>query len=137
LGNIFLFSEIYLLTLGNILHIIGFEVIEVYRLLTQRRIALDMTIEELSEKSKVPKTTVAKIMSGITPDPRVSSLKSIAHTLGLTLDDLAEYERNQNVANMPISAEALQFALNFDNLDEEGKRLARGFMLMLKENNNK
>jgi hypothetical protein len=64
-------------------------------------------------------------------------LKSIAHTLGLTLDDLAEYERNQNVANMPISAEALQFALNFDNLDEEGKRLARGFMLMLKENNNK
>lgn len=104
-----------------------------YRLLTQRRVALDMTIEELSEKSGVPKNTVAKILAGVTTDPRISSLRSIAHALGLTLDDLYEFEKSQKFSNSPVSAEAMQFALDFDRLSEERKRLARGFMVLLKE----
>ena len=104
-----------------------------YRLLTQRRIALDMTIDELAEKSGVPKNTVAKIMSGITTDPRISSLKSIAHALGLTLDDLDDFEKQNQVSINGVSAEAVQFALDFDNLTEDGKRLARGFMVLVKQ----
>lgn len=104
-----------------------------YRLLTQRRVALDMTIEELSEKSGVPKNTVAKILAGVTTDPRISSLRSIAHALGLTLDDLYDFEKSQQFSNSPVSAEAMQFALDFDRLSEERKRLARGFMVLLKE----
>lgn len=115
------------------MRIILYEVIKVYRLLTQRRIAMDMTIEDLAEKSGVPKNTVAKILAGITTDPRISSLRSIAHALGLTLDDLYEFEKNQKFSNSPVSAEAMQFALDFDRLSEDRKRLARGFMALLKE----
>lgn len=111
--------------------IISIEVIKVYRLLTQRRIALDMTIDELADKSGVPKNTVAKIMSGITTDPRISSLKSIAHALGLTLDDLDDYEKMHQLSSNPVTAEAMQLALDFDNLTEEGQRLARGFMALV------
>lgn len=102
-----------------------------YRLLTQRRIALDMTIDELADKSGVPKNTVAKILSGITTDPRISSLKSIAHALGLTLDDLDDFEKYGQISNNGISAEAMQLALDFDHLTDEGKRLARGFIALV------
>lgn len=102
-----------------------------YRLLTQRRIALDMTIDELADKSGVPKNTVAKILSGITTDPRISSLKSIAHALGLTLDDLDDFEKYGQISNNGISAEAMQLALDFDHLTDEGQRLARGFMALV------
>ena len=104
-----------------------------YRLLTQKRIALGMTIDDVAEKSGVPKNTVAKIMSGITPDPRLSTLKSIAYALDLTLDDLDDFEKNQKIVEGTISAEAMQFALDFDRLSEDGKRLARGFMALLIE----
>lgn len=113
--------------------IISIEVIKVYRLLTQRRIALDMTIDELAEKSGVPKNTVAKIMSGITTDPRVSSLKNIAHALGLTLDDLDDFERQNQISINGVSAEAMQLALDYDHLTEEGKRLTTGFMVLVKQ----
>lgn len=102
-----------------------------YRLLTQRRIALDMTIDELADKSGVPKNTVAKILSGITTDPRISSLKSIAHALGLTLDDLDDFEKLNQLSSNTVTAEAMQHALDFDSLTEEGKRLARGFMTLV------
>ena len=48
---------------------------------------LGMTSEELSEKSGVPLGTLNKILSGATKDPKLETLKSIAHVLGLTLDD--------------------------------------------------
>lgn len=113
--------------------IIPIEVIKVYRLLTQRRIALDMTIDEIAEKSGIPKNTVAKIMSGITTDPRISSLKSIANALGLTLDDLDNFEKQSQISINGLSAEAMQLALDFDRLTEEGKRLATGFMVLVKQ----
>ena len=49
---------------------------------------LGLTTEELSEKSGVPLGTLNKILSGATKDPKLETLKSIAHVLGLSLDDL-------------------------------------------------
>lgn len=48
---------------------------------------LNMTTEELSEKSKVPVGTLNKILSGATKDPKLETLKAIAKVLGLTLND--------------------------------------------------
>lgn len=104
-----------------------------YKLLTKKRVELGMTIEELAIKANVPKNTVAKICSGITKNPRISTLKSIAQTLGLTLNDLNYYEQAEveSQSNQDISDEGLQYGRDYDHLDEDLRRLARGFMNIL------
>lgn len=54
---------------------------------------LGLTTEELSEKSGVPLGTLNKILSGATKDPKLETLKSIAHVLGLSLDDFDDREK--------------------------------------------
>lgn len=55
---------------------------------------LNLTTEELSEKSGVPIGTLNKILSGATKDPKLETLKSIAKVLGLSLDDFDDTNRN-------------------------------------------
>lgn len=46
-----------------------------------------MTIDELAEKSGVPKSTINKIIGGMTRSPSLDNVKSIAKAMGLKLDD--------------------------------------------------
>ncbi len=46
-----------------------------------------MTIEELSEKSGVPVSTIKKISAGITQNPNLETVRAIARALNCTLDD--------------------------------------------------
>ena len=52
----------------------GLEKIEEYK----KR--LGMTTAELSEKSGVPKGTLDKILSGVTRDPKLETLKAVSYT---------------------------------------------------------
>jgi transcriptional regulator with XRE-family HTH domain len=54
---------------------------------------LGLTSAELAEKAGVPKTTLDKILSGVTKDPKLETLKAIARALGLTLDDFDDYNK--------------------------------------------
>ena len=67
----------------------GLEKIEEYK----RK--LGMTTAELAEKSGIPKGTLDKILSGVTKDPKLETLKAIARVLGCTLDafDDTSHER--------------------------------------------
>jgi transcriptional regulator with XRE-family HTH domain len=56
------------------------------------------TTDEVSELSGVPKGTLNKIFAGQTKDPQLSTVKSIVHVLGCTLDDLYDDEENKNPA---------------------------------------
>ena len=47
-----------------------------------------ITNETLAELSGVPKSTIDKITSGTTSDPRLETIKSIMRALGKTLKDL-------------------------------------------------
>lgn len=49
------------------------------------------TAEILSKKSGVPKSTINKITSGVTPDPRYETVKALANALDLNIDELSEY----------------------------------------------
>lgn len=49
------------------------------------------TSESLAEKSGVPKSTIDKILCGATPDPRYSTVKQLANTLNLTVDEIIDY----------------------------------------------
>ncbi len=59
----------------------GLEKIEEYKK------KLGLTSAELAEQAGIPKTTLDKILSGVTKDPKLETLKAIARVLGLTLDD--------------------------------------------------
>lgn len=52
---------------------------------------LGMTAAELSEKSGVPLSTLNKILSGVTKNPKLETLKAIARVLGLTLNDFDDH----------------------------------------------
>lgn len=58
------------------------------------------TLEEISTESGIPKGTLNKLFSGQTKDPQLSTIKSVVHSLGYTLDDLSndDFEiHNQNI----------------------------------------
>ena len=46
------------------------------------------TIDELSDRSGVPVSTIKKISAGITKRPNIETVKAIVHAMGFTLDDL-------------------------------------------------
>jgi len=50
----------------------------------------DWTQGKLSNKTKLAYHTIAKIESGSTKDPRVSTLKLIADAFGKTLDEMVK-----------------------------------------------
>ncbi len=82
---------------------------------------LGLTNEELSRLSGVPKGTIDKILSGVTKDPKLETLKAIARVLGCTLDDFDDTD-NKPESNEP-SYEDLQYliARNGKNLSTEEK----------------
>lgn len=47
-----------------------------------------LSLDELSEKSGIPKGTLAKITSGITKAPSLETMRSLVYAMGYTLDDL-------------------------------------------------
>lgn len=61
-------------------------------LITLYRNQAGMTIDELVEKSGVPRGTLNKIISGDTKAPALDKMKAIAKALGKTLNDFARDE---------------------------------------------
>lgn len=46
------------------------------------------TTDEISQASGIPKGTLNKLFSGQTKDPQLSTIKTVVHSLGFTMDDL-------------------------------------------------
>lgn len=80
-----------------------------------------LTNEELSTLSGIPKGTVDKILSGVTKDPKLETLKAIARVLECSLDDFID---SGNKATQPEPTyEDLQYliARNGKSLSTEEK----------------
>lgn len=77
-------------------------------LLSLYRQEAGLTIDELVEKSGVPKGTINKIISGDTKGPSLPTMKALAKALGKTLNDFAEDEDAQEKENPPIPTEPEQ-----------------------------
>lgn len=110
---------------------------EVGELISFFRKQSGMTIDELAAKSGVPKGTLNKIIGGVTKAPTLDNMKSIARALGKTLadfdDDPIETKKSPSATevapggrNAPLySSEAEELALDYDGLDEFGKKAVR------------
>lgn len=53
--------------------------------------------KELSKLSGVPLRTVNNILSGLTANPTLETVKAIAHALNCTLDDVAEEMNHKKI----------------------------------------
>jgi transcriptional regulator with XRE-family HTH domain len=88
-----------------------------HEILTDRRKSLGMSIDQLVEKSGVPKGTVSKVLTGVSPNPALETIKAIAYALGLTLNDLDEARPAE------LSAEAVAIAKAYDMMSDYGKSI--------------
>lgn len=83
---------------------------------------LGLTNEELSKLSGVPKGTLDKILSGVTKDPKLGTLKALARVFNCTLDDFDDLDNLDN--STPLSNEENTLLTNFSKLNDLGKNEA-------------
>lgn len=93
--------------------------------LSARRRSIGMGIDQLVELSGIPKGTVTKVLTGVTKNPALETVKAIAYAMGMTLDDLAECDVTKTET---LSEQASQFAAKYDTLDTPGKELIAAVM---------
>jgi phage repressor protein C with HTH and peptisase S24 domain len=86
-----------------------------------------MTIDELAEKSGVPKGTINKIIGGITKAPTLENIRAIAYALDKTLND---FDNSPSIKKSPsdLSEEAKKIAKDYDRLTDHGKGAVRLIM---------
>lgn len=88
-----------------------------------------ISIDDLSEKSGVPKGTLSKITAGITTSPTLDTVKAIARALDCRLDDLDdEIPQNKKIVRLPQRDEADEVADIFRKLDDHGKGAVRAIL---------
>ena len=87
----------------------------------------NMTIEEISCASGVPKGTLNKLFAGQTKDPQLSTVSAVVHCMGYTLDDLSDDTSNGKTQLTPAQAKLLD---SFDQLNEEGQIKAVEYVVL-------
>lgn len=84
-----------------------------------------MSLDELSEKSGVPKGTLAKITSGITKSPALETMRSLVYAMGYTLNDLEELKNtptsSADDAGVLTQEELSRISAAMEQLNEEGR----------------
>lgn len=78
-----------------------------------------LTSEQLSNQSGVPIGTLNKILSGVTKDPKLETLKALAKVLDCSLNDFDD--SNNNTCNSKTYSEAFKI---FQMLDPDFQQYA-------------
>lgn len=94
---------------------------ELYKVLSNRRKELGMKIEELSAKSGIPENTLKKVLTGITANPGISTVKAIVSALNMTLCQLDE----QLEAADNLSSAEIKLLSDYRAIDERSKKFVR------------
>lgn len=85
------------------------------------------TTEQISKETGIPKSTLDKLFAGRTKDPQLSTIRSVIHCLGYTLDDLDDmnWAKKGESSTNQISEEAIEVAEAYDNAPFKDKNMAR------------
>lgn len=78
--------------------------------------------KELSKLSGVPIRTINNILGGITENPTLETVKSLAHALDCTLDDLAENMKKDSITTIAAHHEGEEWTEEELNEIEEFKK---------------
>lgn len=101
------------------------------KILSDRRRSLGMSIDQLVEASGIPKGTVTKVLTGVSQNPSLETVKAIAYAMGLTLDDLTEPDPSKTVN---LTNSALKLAARYDALNLLGKSLVEAAVSFAEKN---
>lgn len=101
---------------------------ETGELITLYRKQAGMTIDELAEKSGVPKGTLNKIIGGVTKAPTLDNMKVIARALGKTLADFDDPADTIKIAPSDLSEEAQKIAKSYEKLTDHGKGAVKAIL---------
>lgn len=88
------------------------------------------TYKSIAEKTKIPQTTIEKLFSGRTRDPKLFMIKEVVHCLGYTLDDLLE-TNSTNSSKTILSAENKEILMMLNNLNSFGYSKAKDYVNLL------
>lgn len=76
-----------------------------------------LTTREIAQLSNIPEPTLEKLFAGQTKDPKLNTITQLVHSLGFTLDDLINEQKNAPEANdMATEAEMLQYFELLENI---------------------
>lgn len=92
--------------------------------LNEERKRQGLSVEELAEKSNLPKSTVEKVIFGVTKDPRKSTIDAIKRALGLSEEG---YRDTLPFEVTPMEEELVR---TFRTLSEKDKQL---FLILMKK----
>lgn len=95
-------------------------------IISQKRKQAGLTIDDLAERSGVPKGTLNKIINGYTRDPQIETVKSIARALDCTLEDFDDSPRVRT-----LSTDEYDLIQQYRLLDSAGQEVVR--FLLTKE----
>lgn len=101
---------------------------ELGELISKYRKEMNMTIDELAEKSGVPKGTINKIIGGVTKAPTLENVRAIAYALGKTLNDFDNSPPIISNGPPELSEEAKQIAQDYEKLSDHGKGAVRAIL---------
>lgn len=93
--------------------------------LNEERKRQNLSVEELAARANLPKSTVEKVVFGITKDPRRSTIEAIKKALGMIEEG---YRDTMPVEITPLEDELL---FEFRQLSEEDKQLVIIFLKKL------
>lgn len=79
-----------------------------------------LRIEDISEQSNVPIGTASKIFAGITTDPKIGTMMSIAKALNVSVDYLIYGDKTCNAEENFLNSET-EIIKKYRALDERGK----------------
>lgn len=89
------------------------------------------TSAELAKMSGIPETTIRKILSGETADPRFDTVAKLVIAMGGSMDDLVEKVEEKDMKESPVIAvkEAYEGLIKdmqerIDSLEKDKKRLS-------------
>lgn len=80
-----------------------------------------LSLDELCEKSGVPKGTLSKISAGITKKPSIDTMMALVHAMGYTLDDLDEKKKTVTIEGDGLDDLDLQFVGVIKQLNRDEK----------------
>lgn len=84
--------------------------------INQRRKELNMSVDDLVEKSKVPKSTVSKITAGINVNPTLNTVEALCKALECSLNEAVGY-----VEQNTVTLKEMAHIKKYRALDEYGK----------------
>lgn len=93
------------------------------------RTAANLKQEDVARKLGISKSNISEWETG-KRSPGIDQMEDIAEALNTTSSYLLGFD-NLHSFSTELSPEGYQQGLDFDNLTEEGKRLAKGFMALV------